>query len=137
MAQTRSGARRRLNRPFWKARECLVWCCGVAEDRGNDKHIDVDGIGCAPPQFQRPQPSHLAAPGRSANGGYRRFLRLQCRDLTVGNPPSATELRHALRRKRGSCPAISLLRRCLAASKMRAEQSDQQNRTESDFWPTL
>ncbi|WP_076486397.1 DUF3732 domain-containing protein [Rhodobacter aestuarii] len=62
MAQTRSGARSRLNRPFWKARECLVWWCGVAEDRGNDKHIDVSGIGCALPQTQRPYPARLNLP---------------------------------------------------------------------------
>ncbi|XZQ31144.1 hypothetical protein ACTTAL_19125 (plasmid) [Rhodobacter capsulatus] len=45
-----------------------------------------------------------------ANGGYRRFLQMRCRDLTVGSPPSATAQGVALRPKRSALTHRNLLR---------------------------
>lgn len=41
--------------------------------------------------------AHRVAPMEPANGGYRKFLHLRCRDLTDRSPPSATVLGFAMR----------------------------------------
>lgn len=41
--------------------------------------------------------AHRVAPMEPANGGYRKFLHLQCRNLSGGSPPSATVLGFAMR----------------------------------------